>query len=95
VRASSWALELADLGRRITALEDALTTEGAPVALDPWEPPAALDTLPTPAQRQLVEELMARLDACQAGVEQAARNVASSIAEDQQRRVAARRYARP
>ncbi|HEY8201207.1 MAG TPA: hypothetical protein VII47_07620 [Actinomycetota bacterium] len=95
MRASSWALELADLGRRIAALEGALAGEDVLAGLDPWEPPAALDTPPTPKERQLFEALMARLEACQTGVEQAARDFASRVAEDQQRRAAARRYARP
>jgi hypothetical protein len=95
VSASSWELELAGLSRRIASLEQGLADDLALVELDPWEPPAALDAPPTPEQRQLFAELMARLEACHAGVEQAARDLVSHVAEDQQRRIAARRYARP
>ena len=95
VRASSWALELADLGLRVASLERALAGDPVLVDLDPWEPPAALATRPTPQEQRLLEELLARLEACRAGVEQAALALVSHVAEDQQRRAAARRYAQP
>ena len=95
VRASSWEQELAGLGLRVAALERALEDGPLLVDLDPWEPPAALAARPTPQEQRLFQELTARIEACRAGVEQAALDLVSHVAEDQQRRVAARRYARP
>lgn len=93
VRASSWALELADLGRRVASLEGALGGDAALLDLGPWETPAGLATPPTPKEQRLFEGLLARLESCRTGVEQAARDLDSHVAEDQQRRAAARRYA--
>ena len=95
MRATTWGLELDDLAQRVALLEAALA--GEPVALDPdpWEPPAAPGAPPTPEERDRFRELMARVEACRGGVERASKDIAAHIAEDQRRRAAARRYARP
>lgn len=89
---STWALELASLERRIVSLEQALESDAEVSLDDPWEPPAAMDGPPTPEQRRRFGDLMARLDACRTGVAQASRALDAHLAEDQQRRAAARRY---
>jgi hypothetical protein len=95
VRATTWTLELDDLARRVALLEAALA--GDPMAPDPgpWEPPAAPGAPPTSEEQERFRELMARIEACRTGVEQAARDLDSHVAQGRQRRAAARRYTRP
>lgn len=92
MRSSTWALELAGLDQRVTALEQILAGE-TPEDVTPWEAPADLAVPPTPQERERYDALMVRLEACRAGVDQTAHDFASHIAEAPQRRVAARRYA--